>query len=186
MREIAVAKDLPEQSRSDRFSGVNGDGRHASVGVAQAVMASLYAHDGEAGLGERADELFAGESFPPGHQATCTCCTATNVRRGGRGPSARHSVMASVTRRISTSSDLACVWQPRSSGTEATKYPSSSCSTNTVKGSVRLAIQSFYPARQRNGMSGQTHRAMILDLRGKPIINVRQNKQLLASPAWSN
>jgi hypothetical protein len=40
--------------------------------------------------------------------------------------------MASLTRFVSSSRVLACVWQPGKSGTEATQTPSSSFSTMTA------------------------------------------------------
>ena len=109
--QIAIAEDLPEQSGADRFAGVDGNGRDAAIGMPHTMMAALDADDREA-------DLFRARisSLPVsllrraiGGHVNCTCWTATKVRRGGRGPSARQSVMASATRFVSTSSDLACV-----------------------------------------------------------------------------
>src|SRR5947208_8791197 len=98
---------------------MDGDGRDSSVVVTQTMMAALNADDREADVSQRANQLFAGDALAAWHQATRTCCTPMKVRRGGRSSSARHSEIASITRRINTSSDLACVWQPRNSGTVA-------------------------------------------------------------------
>ena len=113
MCEVAIAEDLAEQAGADRFTGVDGDGCDSAIGMSQAMMTALDADDLEADLFQGTDQLLAGESFATGHrgkgQAICTCWTATKVRRGGRGPSARQREIASATRFINTSSDLACV-----------------------------------------------------------------------------
>ena len=119
--QIAIAQNLSEQTGADGFAGVDGDSGDAAVGVTQTMMASLRSDYSEAGFLQRANQLFTSDSFSARHQATRTCWTPMNVRRGGRDSSARHTAIASCTRRINTSNDLACVWQPRSSGTVATK-----------------------------------------------------------------
>ena len=109
MRKIAIVENLPEKSRADGLAGVHWHGGYPAIGMTQPVVAALNPNDRETGFFESADQLFASSSFSTGHQATRTCWTATSVRRGGRGPSARQSVIASATRFISASRDLACV-----------------------------------------------------------------------------
>ena len=80
MGEFAVAEDLAKQSGADGFASVNGDGGDPAVGVPQAMMPgvpnpdslglgfpALRADDLKAELFQRADQLFAGDSFAPWH-----------------------------------------------------------------------------------------------------------------------
>ena len=69
------------------------------------------------------------------HRETATRWMPMNSFDTGSSIS-RQSRIASLTRFINTSRDLAWVWHPRSSGTEATKYPSSSLSITTLNSLV--------------------------------------------------
>lgn len=135
VRQIAISKNLPQKAGTDGFTGVNGNGGDQAVRMTQTVMAPFDADDLKSKPREGFDQCFAGNALASRHQGTWTRWMPTNSRRGCRGASARHNEIASRTRRISVSRDLACVWQPASAGTVATKYPASSRSTRTVYGS---------------------------------------------------
>lgn len=82
-------------------------------------------------IAQRLNEFAAGYRGERGHADTATRWTPTKTVAAGFSTS-RQSSMASLIRVMRTSSDFAWVWHPRSAGTDATKYPSSSFSITTL------------------------------------------------------
>jgi hypothetical protein len=81
------------------------------------------------------DKTAAGDRRKYAHIQTATRWTPTNSLVVGSS-TLRQSSIASRIRLISTSSDFAWVWHPRSAGTDATKYPSSSFSITTLNSRI--------------------------------------------------
>src|SRR5436190_9922396 len=100
--------------------------------MSQKVMTPADSNDLEPSLLQNGDELSAAQPAHPGHASTVTRASATNSDLGLSPSASRHRAIASRIRSMRTSIVLACVWQPRSSGTLPTSHPSSSRSTTTL------------------------------------------------------
>jgi hypothetical protein len=141
--DFAILKNLGEKTAPNGFAPVHGHYGASPVRVAQKVVASLDPHNFEPKAFEQLDKTGTSDGRKVAHTITATRCTPTNWFKTGCSTS-RHSSMASLILFIKTSRDLACVWQPRRAGTEATKYPSSSFSITTLK-SLVISAPSFHP-----------------------------------------
>ena len=116
--DFSVLEDLIEQARAERFPGVNGNDSRTAIRVAEKVMTALRANVDEARALQRLHRLTPGDPPQPAHTSTAIRCTPMNSGPATPEPStSRQSSMASLMRTRSLSSERACVWQPRSSGT---------------------------------------------------------------------
>src|SRR6056297_197844 len=77
------------------------------------------------------DQAGTRDGWKYAHAGTAIRCTPRNSEVSGCSTS-RQSSIASRVRFINVSSDLACVWHPRNSGTDAISHPSASLSITTL------------------------------------------------------
>jgi hypothetical protein len=106
--QVAVAQYLGKQAGADGFAPVNRNNGASAVRVTEEVMAAFDPNQREALLAQGLDQTFARERRKVAQTATVTRWTPTNLLVTGSSTS-RQSAMASCTRFIRASRDLACV-----------------------------------------------------------------------------
>lgn len=85
-REFAVSQDSTEQTRADRFAGVNGNNGRASIGMTDKVVTAPNPNCLKTAALERCDEILAAERGKRCHALTVTRCTPTKSRLSGASP----------------------------------------------------------------------------------------------------
>jgi hypothetical protein len=121
-RELEVTQDACQEPRTKCFASVNRNHRGATVAVTNEVMTALDSYHDESYAAQRRNKILALNSREGGHAPTVTRCTPMKSSASvGLPCTSRQSSIASRIRDISSSSDLACVWQPGNAGTVATK-----------------------------------------------------------------
>jgi len=119
-KNVTIAEDFSQQAAADNLAAMDRNNRTTPVGMTEKMMAPALTHNNKTELSERFDQALSSRSWERCHDYTAMRCTPTNSLCTV-SPASRHTSMASVMRFMSTSSDFACVWQPRSSGTDAIK-----------------------------------------------------------------
>ena|GEM_PF-5013432 len=175
LRQFAIAQYLRQQPASDGLAAMDGDGRTPSVGMAEKMVAAFDAYDSETMPTKAPNECDACKRRNVAHAITAMRWTPTNRFTTGSSSTSRHKAMASRIRFSSASKDFACVWQPRSDGTVATKYPSSSCSMITLNSFMKstfLGLRYILPKRvamQQGHWVHDTLHAWAPHRRGEPM-----------------
>lgn len=120
-RHLDIFQDSVHKARSNCLARMHRHHGTAAIGMLKEVVAALDPDNPKPSLAQCCNDLTTAKSGQLAHAYTVIRCTPTNSPRGPRSAStSRQSSIASRIRFINASSDLACVWHPRSSGTEAT------------------------------------------------------------------
>jgi hypothetical protein len=121
-RELEITQDACQEPRTKCFASVNRNHRGAAVAVTNEVMTALGSYHNESCAAQRRNKILALNSRERRHTPTVTRCNPMKSSASvGLPCTSRQSSIASRIRDISSSSDLACVWQPGNAGTVATK-----------------------------------------------------------------
>jgi hypothetical protein len=120
--ELEITQNTCQEPRTECFASVNRNHRGAAVAVTNKVMTAFDSYHDESDAAQRRNEILALNSRERGHAPTVTRCTPMKSSASvGLPCTSRQSSIASRTRDISSSRDLACVWHPGNAGTVATK-----------------------------------------------------------------
>jgi len=107
--EIAIVKDLPEQSGAEFFPGMHWNDRGSSIGVTEEMVAPSRSHDDEAQAFKGRDQRLAANTWQLAHRSREMRCNATKTGAFPPWSVSKQSSIASRTRTIRASRDRACV-----------------------------------------------------------------------------
>lgn len=118
---VDIFENLHEESDSYAFTGMGRYRRSSTICVTQVMMTTLNPNDLETSSPKSSENFTSLQSRNLGHRQTEMRCTPMNSGESTAFEStSKQRSTTSRTRLSRTSNDLAWVWQPRSSGTEAT------------------------------------------------------------------
>ncbi len=78
--QLAIPKDLVQQTEADVLAGVSGHNRAPAVFMTEEVMTAFDAENRETGLSESGNELLTGDAGCPAHAAMVTRWMPMNSR----------------------------------------------------------------------------------------------------------